>query len=314
MKNYLPASRELKPKIRMKEISGIFVIDKPGGITSFEIVRRIKTWLNLKKVGHGGTLDPLATGVLPIFINKATKIAQFFLNMDKTYMATMRLGLETETMDIEGETTRVCKKIDVSIEELQMVMRGFQGKITQIPPSYSSLKVGGVPLYKWARKGIKIQPAPREVEIYELKLKSFRPPEVDFEVSCSKGTYIRTLCSDIGKKLGCGACLVSLRRLKTGPFTIEMAIPLEVLKEAVKAGKWQDYLLDLNKALASFEAVVLNKKQEEQVKHGRFIRWPYKLTRPLIRALNKENQLVALLQTQETQKGMQLRPVKVFDI
>ena len=232
--------------------------------------------------------------------------------MDKTYDATMRLGLETETQDIEGKVTRVCKKIDVSLEELKTVMEDFQGKITQIPPSYSSLKVGGVPLYKWVRKGIKIQPAPREVEIYELNLKSFRPPEVDFEVSCSKGTYIRTLCSDIGKKLGCGACLARLRRLKTGPFTIKMAISLDVLKEAIKAGKWQDYLMDLNQALASFEAIILNEDQETQIKHGRFIFWPHKLTKPLIRALNKQSRLVALVQTQETQKGMRLHPVKVF--
>ena len=294
------------------EEAGIFLIDKPMGITSFEVVKKIKKWLNVKKIGHGGTLDPLATGVLPIFVNKATKIAQFFLNMDKTYDATMRLGLETETQDIEGKVTRVCKKIDVSIEELKTVMEYFQGKITQIPPFYSSLKVGGVPLYKWVRKGIKIQPAPREVEIYELNLKSFRPPEVDFEVSCSKGTYIRTLCSDIGKKLGCGACLARLRRLKTGPFTIKMAISLDVLKEAIKAGKWQDYLMDLNQALASFEAIILNEDQETQIKHGRFIFWPHKLTKPLIRALNKQSRLVALVQTQETQKGMRLHPVKVF--
>ncbi len=294
------------------EEAGIFLIDKPRGITSFEVVKKIKKWLNVKKIGHGGTLDPLATGVLPIFVNKATKIAQFFLNMDKTYDATMRLGLETETQDIEGKVTRVCKKIDVSIEELKIVMEDFQGKITQIPPFYSSLKVGGVPLYKWVRKGIKIQPAPREVEIYELNLKSFRPPEVDFEVSCSKGTYIRTLCSDIGKKLGCGACLARLRRLKTGPFTIKMAISLDVLKEAIKAGKWQDYLMDLNQALASFEAIILNEDQETQIKHGRFIFWPHKLTKPLIRALNKQSRLVALVQTQETQKGMRLHPVKVF--
>ena len=294
------------------EEAGIFLIDKPRGITSFEVVKKIKKWLNVKKIGHGGTLDPLATGVLPIFVNKATKIAQFFLNMDKTYDATMRLGLETETQDIEGKVTRVCKKIDVSIEELKTVMEYFQGKITQIPPFYSSLKVGGVPLYKWVRKGIKIQPAPREVEIYELNLKSFRPPEVDFEVSCSKGTYIRTLCSDIGKKLGCGACLARLRRLKTGPFTIKMAISLDVLKEAIKAGKWQDYLMDLNQALASFEAIILNEDQETQIKHGRFIFWPHKLTKPLIRALNKQSRLVALVQTQETQKGMRLHPVKVF--
>ncbi|RKX67558.1 MAG: tRNA pseudouridine(55) synthase TruB [Thermodesulfobacteriota bacterium] len=294
------------------EEAGIFLIDKPMGITSFEVVKKIKKWLNVKKIGHGGTLDPLATGVLPIFVNKATKIAQFFLNMDKTYDATMRLGLETETQDIEGKVTRVCKKIDVSLEELKIVMEDFQGKITQIPPFYSSLKVGGVPLYKWVRKGIKIQPAPREVEIYELNLKSFRPPEVDFEVSCSKGTYIRTLCSDIGKKLGCGACLARLRRLKTGPFTIKMAISLDVLKEAIKAGKWQDYLMDLNQALASFEAIILNEDQETQIKHGRFIFWPHKLTKPLIRALNKQSRLVALVQTQETQKGMRLHPVKVF--
>lgn len=294
------------------QISGVLLIDKPAGITSFGVVRKIKKWLGVKKIGHGGTLDPLATGVLPIFINKATKIAQFFLDMDKKYAVTMRLGLETDTQDIEGKVMRATEDIDVSLEAIQKEVDRFKGKIKQVPPPYSAVKVGGVPLYKWTRRGFKINCPPREVEIYELNITRFQPPEVDFEVACSKGTYIRTLCADIGKRLGCGACLARLRRLKTGPFSIDKAITLDFLREAVRTKCWEDYLMDINEALDHLEAITLDERQEEQIKQGKFILWPDKLTNKLIRGLNKENKLVAVLKPQQIKNGVQLRPVRVF--
>jgi len=294
------------------EDAGVLIIDKPAGITSFGVVKKIKKWLRVKKIGHGGTLDPLATGVLPIFINKATKIAQFFLDMEKTYEVTMRLGLETDTQDIEGKPLRVTENIEVSLEEFLAVMEKFKGKIKQVPPPYSAIKVGGIPLYKWTRRGFKIDVPPREVEIYDLQIKKFQPPEVEFTVTCSKGTYVRTLCADIGKKLGCGACLARLRRLRTGPFSIEKAISLEFLREAVRKDRWQDYLVDINTALEHLSAITLDEQQENWVKHGRFIFWPEKLTKPLIRGLNKEKKLIALLQPKQVKNGVQLRPVRVF--
>jgi len=294
------------------QISGVLLIDKPTGITSFGVVRKIKKWLGVKKIGHGGTLDPLATGVLPIFINKATKIAQFFLDMDKKYAVTMRLGLETDTQDIEGKPIRATKNIDISLEIIKKEMDKFKGRIKQIPPPYSAVKVGGVPLYKWTRRGFKIDCPPREVEIHDLTITRFQPPEVDFEVTCSKGTYIRTLCADIGKKLSCGACLARLRRLKTGPFSVDDAITLDFLREVVRAKRWEDYLIDINQALKHFEAIILDEKQEAQIKQGKLIFWSNKLTNELIRGLNKENKLVAVLRPQQVKNGVQLRPVKVF--
>ncbi|MCD6319429.1 MAG: tRNA pseudouridine(55) synthase TruB [Candidatus Desulfofervidaceae bacterium] len=294
------------------EVSGILLIDKPAGITSFGVVRKIKKWLRVKKIGHGGTLDPLATGVLPIFVNKATKIAQFFLDMDKKYVVTMRLGLETDTQDIEGNVVRATEDFNISLDMLKKEIGRFKGKIKQVPPPYSAVKVRGIPLYKWTRRGFKIDCPPREVEIYELNITHFQPPEVDFEVTCSKGTYIRTLCADIGKRLGCGACLARLRRLKTGPFSVDNAISLEFLHEAVKAKRWEDYLMNINQALAHLGAVVLDEKQEKQIKQGKFILWSDKLTNGLIRGLNKENELVAILRAKQIKNGVQLRPVRVF--
>ncbi len=294
------------------EKSGVLIVDKPYGITSFGVVKKIKKWLGVKKIGHGGTLDPLATGVLPIFINKATKIAQFFLDMDKKYDVTMKLGLETDTEDIEGKPIRITHDVDISVEEIRTTLGKFKGKIKQTPPPYSAIKVGGIPLYKWTRRGFKIDVPPREVEIYEIELKEVNLPEVNFTVTCSKGTYIRRLCADVGKKLGCGACLAKLRRLQTGPFTIEKAITLDFLKELVQQDKWQEHLLDISSALGHIEAIVLDERQEDQVRHGRFIFWPQKLTNSLIRGLNKKNELVALLKIRKTKSGIQLRPVRVF--
>ncbi|HDD44526.1 MAG TPA: tRNA pseudouridine(55) synthase TruB [Candidatus Desulfofervidus auxilii] len=295
------------------EISGVLIINKPKGITSFGVVKKIKQWLKVKKAGHGGTLDPLATGVLPIFINKATRIAEYFLSMEKVYLATMRLGIETDTQDIEGEVINVCESININLNDLEKVMKEFRGKIKQIPPAYAAIKVKGIPLYKYARKGIKIECSPREVEIYDIKIISFHPPEVEFEVTCSKGTYIRTLCADIGKKLGCGACLLRLHRLKTGPFSIEKAISLEILREAIKAKKWQKYLINMNEALAHLPSIIVDGIQEKKIKLGQSIFWPEKLTSSIFRGLNKEKKLIALLRPYPLEKGMRLHPIKVFE-
>lgn len=297
----------------MTEKSGILVIDKPIGITSAAVVRKIKKWLKVNKIGHGGTLDPLATGVLPIFINKATKIAQFFLDKDKSYEGSLRLGMETDTGDIEGKVIKYVEKREISHEKVKEVIKSFIGKIKQTPPVYSALKVKGVPLYKWARRGVEITPRERWVYIYSLQVTSIRWPEVNFKVICSKGTYIRALCIDIGRALGYGGCLARLRRIKAGPFTISHAITLETLREAILNGTWEKYLINLNDALSQLPAIVLTNVMEEKIKRGQFISWHKPLSSGLFRGVNKENRLLAILEpTHIWPQGVELHPIKVF--
>lgn len=201
------------------------VIDKPAGLTSHDVVSRVQKIMGVRKAGHTGTLDPMATGVLPVCLNEATKLAQFLSQDNKTYRATMLLGVRTDTQDIEGQ---VVEKSDqwVSDEDIRKALDRMVGKIQQVPPAYSALKHKGKPLYKYARQGEFPDVAPRMVEIFKIDIKDISFPDVMFEVSCSKGTYIRTLCSDVGDGLGCGACLSALRRLKSGFFTEDMAVSL----------------------------------------------------------------------------------------
>ncbi|HEX7416157.1 MAG TPA: tRNA pseudouridine(55) synthase TruB, partial [Smithellaceae bacterium] len=207
-------------------MNGIVIIDKPAGKTSHDIVSEVKKIMDAKKAGHTGTLDPMATGVLPICLNEATKLAQFLSGENKEYLATMLLGVKTDTLDTEGEVTGQSDKF-VRDEEIKAALKQMVGKIRQVPPAYSAVKYCGKPLYKYARKGIFLETAAREVEIYSIVVEDISFPRVTFQIVCSKGTYIRTLCSDVGDLLGCGACLCGLRRLRSGLFSADMAVSLE---------------------------------------------------------------------------------------
>lgn len=206
-------------------MDGVIVIDKPAGKTSHDVVSAVKKALGIKKAGHTGTLDPLATGVLPVCLNEATKLAGFLAGEDKEYLATMLLGVKTDTMDTEGKLISQSDNV-VSEEEVKSVILRMTGKIKQIPPAYSAVKYQGKPLYKWARSGVLLDMAPREVTIHSIVVENISFPRVTFRVACSKGTYIRTLCSDIGDVLGTGACLCELRRLKSGIFSEKTAVVL----------------------------------------------------------------------------------------
>jgi tRNA pseudouridine55 synthase len=206
-------------------MDGVIVIDKPAGKTSHDVVREVKKIWGIKKAGHTGTLDPLATGVLPVCLNEATKLAGFLAGEDKEYRATMLLGVTTDTMDTDGEINRRSDD-PVSEDAIRAVMLRMVGKIKQIPPAFSAVKHGGQPLYKWARKGVFPAVKPREVTIYHIDVEKISLPHVTFRVSCSKGTYIRALCSDIGDALGVGACLSGLRRVRSGMFSEKMAVEL----------------------------------------------------------------------------------------
>lgn len=217
-------------------MDGVLNIDKPRGITSHDVVQRVRRILRIKKVGHTGTLDPEATGVLPVLVGKATKISRFLINSDKEYIATMMLGIKTDTGDSKGRVISEASGPFPSEKEIRSVFEGFTGRILQIPPMYSAIKVNGMPLYSLARKGIEVERKAREITVYSLDIRNIESTLITFRVHCSKGTYIRTLVSDIGDALGVGGHLVSLRRIVAGKFRIEDSVSLKELEEGYKNG------------------------------------------------------------------------------
>ncbi|MBI5683143.1 MAG: tRNA pseudouridine(55) synthase TruB [Deltaproteobacteria bacterium] len=218
-------------------MDGFLVINKPKGITSHDVVTRVKKATNSRKVGHTGTLDPFATGVLTLCINEATSLARFFENDVKEYIALMKVGEETDTYDIDGRVISKCDVSDMDCENIVSVLKGFLGVYMQTPPMYSAIKKGGVPLYKLARKGIEVLREPRAVNIYEMDIIESSIPYIRFRVVCSKGTYIRSLCHDIGEKLGCGAYLSSLHRVRSGGFAVEDSLSLDSISSDTLADK-----------------------------------------------------------------------------
>ena len=211
---------------------GILLVDKPKGITSHDVVDRVRRIFRIKKVGHAGTLDPMATGLMIILIGKATKVSQYMMSMDKEYTGTMKLGEETDSQDAEGEILVTKEVPELTEEQVRAEMKAFLGDQYQTPPMFSAKKVNGQKLYKLARQGKTVQREPRVINISKFEMTSFSLPEISFLVGCSKGAYIRTIAHDLGQKLGCGAHLNVLRRTGIGQFRIEQADTLEVLKEA----------------------------------------------------------------------------------
>jgi len=219
------------PPRALDPYDGILIVDKPGGPTSHDVVDIIRRKFNLSKVGHGGTLDPQATGLLVILIGKGTKLSNAFMGSDKVYEGTMRLGIATDSQDAQGKILKEADYSAVTRDQVEAEMKKFTGDILQTPPMVSAVKVAGVPLYKHARKGHTVERQAKLIHIYEFTLLSFTPPQVGFVLRCTKGTYVRTLCADIGDHLGCGAHLEQLRRTQSGDLRIADAIPLdEVLK------------------------------------------------------------------------------------
>ncbi len=235
--------------IQESGFEGILLVDKPSGITSHNIVDRLRKKLNMKKIGHAGTLDPLATGLMIMLIGKATKVSQFLINLDKAYEGIFKLGEETDSQDSDGEV--VNKKglpENLSAEMIEDVMKEFLGDQYQTPPMFSAKKVNGVPLYKMARKGKTVDREPRVIRINELSLRGWNSPEGQFYMDCSKGTYVRTVFHDLGQKLGCGGHLTSLRRTKINDFTIEGVPSLEEI-ETMGSGEFQSLLIPVREAV-----------------------------------------------------------------
>jgi tRNA pseudouridine55 synthase len=247
-------------------MNGIVVIDKPSGKTSHDVVEDVKKALSVKKAGHAGTLDPMATGVLPVCLEEATKLVQFLSTDTKDYTATMLLGVKTDTQDIEG---KIIARDDPYVihEDLEDIFFRFVGETEQVPPSYSAVKYKGQPLYKWARRGITVEVPRRIINIYAITIDEVNLPYVTFRVSCSKGTYVRSLCSDIGEMLGCGACLASLRRTRSGSFFEASAIPLDELENAA-GQRPQDHVIPLIDALPDIAAICVDHKFARRLREG----------------------------------------------
>ena len=245
-----------RPKIPRRLLDGVLLLDKPLGLSSNDALIRAKKIYLAKKAGHTGTLDPLATGLLPLCFGEATKFSQDLLEADKTYEATMRLGVRTTTGDAEGEALQTR---DVTCDEaaIHAAMAHFRGEIAQVPPMYSALKRDGKPLYEYARAGQTVEREARNVTIHALDLIACALPDVTFRVTCSKGTYVRTLAEDIGETLGCGAHLVALRRTGVGVLTLEHAVTLDTLAEAAPAER-DSWLQPVDALLSTFPAVYLD--------------------------------------------------------
>ena len=240
---------------------GVLVVDKPKGITSFDVVREVRRALGEKKVGHTGTLDPMATGVLPVCVGDATKISQFILESTKAYDATVKLGAVTDTLDAEGKVLETRPVPAITRELLEGALSKFRGTFAQVPPMYSAIKVGGKRLYELARAGEEIERKPREVTVYDLQLRDFSADEVKLSVRSSKGFFVRSLAADLGEALGCGAHLCALRRTQSGPFVLAQAIPLsEVTKTST--------LVSLNDSLKDLPELRVTELEAQRVRHG----------------------------------------------
>jgi len=211
---------------------GLLLIDKPSGVTSHDIVRRLRRKLGIRRIGHGGTLDPLATGLVPVAVGDATRLLEFFSDSDKGYAATMRLGTTTDSQDADGTITATAPWEFLGRVDIENAILAMQGEVDQVPPMFSALKKNGVPLYRLARQGMEVERSSRRVSIHSISMTACNLPDVSFEVVCSKGTYVRTLAHDIGQALGCGAHLTALRRFRHGPYEIAQAVPLATFEAA----------------------------------------------------------------------------------
>ena len=285
-------------------MDGIFNINKPSGVTSTEVVRRVKRLTGVKKVGHAGTLDPLASGVLPICVGKATRLIEYLIDQDRSYRALINLGIETDTFDKEGcivaENTefKIPSRIDI-INALSL----FIGDIKQIPPMFSAIKINGERLYDLARKGISLDLEPRLVKVFDISLLNWKPSSLDIKISCGKGFYVRSLANDLGKELGMGAHLEQLTRLKHGSFCIEESIELNSLGKIFEQGRWSDIIESVDSAITHMPKIAVDARFEEDVINGRpvFVSSEIPLGRPkeISRIYSKNNRFIGIIEFNE---------------
>ena len=295
---------------------GFFNLDKPLGMTSMEAVRQVKRLCSQRHVGHGGTLDPEATGVLPICLGQATRLMEFVVDGEKEYVAAVRLGIATDTYDATGQVTAERDFSTVTRDSLDAALDSLRGTIQQTPPMYSALKQQGRRLHELARAGIEVERASRTVEVSRLDLVDWDSPVVNLSIQCSRGVYIRSLAHDLGQLLGCGAHLTQLRRLRTGPFYVDQTVTLERLREALQDGSWPSLLYPPDYAVLNRGAVVLRVADERHVLSGQPValspRTHYAEHMEMRRAYSADGRFVALVRFNRTLKMW--APVKVFHL
>ena len=304
-------------KTNMVTINGILNLEKPYGMTSMETLRRLKRASSQKKVGHTGTLDPIATGVIPVCFGKATRLAEDIMLNEKEYLVDIRLGLTTDTYDALGKTIAEKLPSNISLKNIEDALSSFQGEIFQVPPMFSALKHKGVRLYNLARSGLEIPREPRKVFVYFIELIDFSSPIIQLKIRCSKGFYVRSLANDLGEILGCGAVMNGLVRTKSGPFNIEDAIPLDEAEEKFRMKEFQDILIPLDTAVSHLPFVNVTYEQAKDLSHGKLI---YSNENSIVytdqnhserlRAYDPNGQFVGIVQNQQDLGGF--KPEKIF--
>lgn len=255
----------------MSTAHGLLLIDKPQGITSHDVVGRVRRIIGIRAIGHAGTLDPFATGLLVLCIGNATRLSEYLLGETKTYSGRMKLGERTNTDDLDGEVT-VRREVHVSPDDLERVRQMFIGPISQVPPQFSAIQIGGKRAYKLARSGETVELLARPVQILSLTLTLADANTIDLRMTCTAGTYVRALARDVGEALGCGAHLISLRREQSGPFALASAVSLEALQTAATEGDWMRYLLPMDRAVDHFAAFHLDEAASARFTNGQTVR------------------------------------------
>lgn len=274
-----------------RNINGIVVLDKAKGLSSNAALQQVKRLFEANKAGHTGSLDPLATGVLPLCLGEATKVSQFLLDSDKKYRARIRLGIRTDSGDCEGNEIERHTDFNVTRREVERTLKRFEGDIDQIPPMYSALKVDGVPLYKMARRGETIEREPRRVTVYSIELTDYAETELEVEIACSKGTYVRTIADDLGQMLGCGAHIIALRRTQAGVFTEADCVTRETLeaeKEETGLSGIDCRLIPMDEAIGDLPEVVLPNDTASYIKNGQAVLVRHLPAEGLVRLYDEE--------------------------
>jgi tRNA pseudouridine55 synthase len=290
-------------------LNGILNINKPLGQTSHDVVNTIRRLARGARVGHAGTLDPLATGVLVVCMGRAVRVTEYLTDHDKTYRVRVRLGIETDTYDATG-TIVAQHAVTVTRTQVEDALASFVGKSTQLPPAYSAIKQDGVRLYKLARRGIEPERTPRPIEIYSITLREIALPDVEFDVHCSKGTYIRTLAHDLGARLGCGACVTALTRLASGHLALDDAITLDELRAAFAQQRVESLLRPLDDALKQFQAVAVNAENARRIQQGHTLHCGRAFQTSLLRVYAPDGECIALLEPGK--RAGEWKPHKVF--
>ena len=290
-------------------LNGIFNVNKPAGLTSHQVVHTIRKISGIARVGHAGTLDPMATGVLLVCVGQAVRVTEYLIDHDKKYRARVRLGTETDTYDAAG-TIVAQRAVTATHEQVERALAGFVGKHTQMPPAYSAIKKDGVKMYELARRGVEVERTPRPIEFFSINVREIALPNVEFDVHCSKGTYIRSLAHDLGEALACGACLTALTRTASGHFALDDAITLDQLRDAFGNKSAEHFLNPLDEALLQFQAVVVTEEIARRLSLGKILNCERDYATPLLRVYAPDGQCIALLERGRTPG--EWKPHKVF--